>query len=125
MPSKLIYDADCGFCTVSARWIESRWRSGDASLVASRDLSDEMLAEYGLTRSSVDAAVQWIDTDSNAHSGARAIGLALLATSGWTRLAGRVINAPPARWFAPFFYRLLAANRHRLPGGTAECKIET
>ena len=125
MPSKLIYDADCGFCTVSARWIESRWRSGDASLVASRDLDDNQLAAFGLTRLSVESAVQWIDADSNAHSGARAIGLALIATSGWTRLAGRVINAPPVRWIAPVFYRVLAANRHRLPGGTAECKIDT
>ncbi|MEI6571820.1 MAG: DUF393 domain-containing protein [Actinomycetes bacterium] len=125
MPSKLIYDADCGFCTVSAHWIEERWLSSEVSLVASRDLDDNQLAAFGLTRLSVESAVQWIDSDSNAHAGARAIGLALLATSGWTRLAGRVINAPPARWIAPFFYRLLAANRHRLPGGTAECKINT
>lgn len=110
---------------MSAHWIEARWRSNGVSLVASRDLNDEALAKFGLTRLSVNSAVQWIDADSNAHSGASAIGAALIATSGWTRLAGLVLNAPPARWIAPLFYKLLAANRHRLPGGTKECKINT
>ena len=121
MAAQLIYDADCGFCTQSARWIEARWRDGPAARVASRDLSEEQLAEYGLTRSNVNAEVQWIAESGEAFSGARAIARALAATSGWTRLVGRAISAPPASWVAPFLYRIIAANRRHFPGGTEAC----
>ena len=30
---------------------------------------------------------------------------------------------PPLRWLAPYLYRLIARNRHRLPGGTPACAI--
>lgn len=121
MAAQLIYDADCAFCTQSARWIEARWRDGLATRVASRDLNDDQLAEAGLTRSNVNAEVQWIAESGEVFSGARAIGGTLLATSGWTRLVGRAINAPPACWVAPFLYRIIAANRRHLPGGTEAC----
>lgn len=123
MAAQLIYDADCAFCTQSARWIEARWRDGLASRVPSKDLSEEQLAESGITRSVVNAEVQWITESGEVFSGARAIALALAATSGWTRLAGRAISAPPASWVAPFLYRIIAANRRHLPGGTEACAI--
>jgi predicted DCC family thiol-disulfide oxidoreductase YuxK len=42
----------------------------------------------------------------------------LLKVLGW------LISTPPTSWAAELGYKLVAANRHRLPGGTRACKIE-
>jgi hypothetical protein len=40
------------------------------------------------------------------------------------RLLGWLASTPPTSWIARLFYTLIAANRHRLPGGSRACKIE-
>ncbi|MEW2373738.1 hypothetical protein AB0940_30895 [Streptomyces sp. NPDC006656] len=43
-----------------------------------------------------------------------------LAGRGWAQL-GALLMLPLARWAAHAAYRLVADNRHRMPGGTAVC----
>lgn len=123
MVPALIYDADCGFCTRSARWIEARWRPGAARVVASRDLDDVALAGYGLTRADVDEAAWWIASDGTASRGDRAIGAALRAAPGWPNRLGRALALPGIRSLAPIGYALVVRNRHRLPGATEACSV--
>jgi predicted DCC family thiol-disulfide oxidoreductase YuxK len=38
------------------------------------------------------------------------------------RIAGRILLLPGISWMAAHTYRLIATNRHRLPGGTPACQ---
>lgn len=112
----LVYDGQCGFCVRSARWIEARLPA-DARVEPWQSLA---LEELGLSRSDVQAAVWWIDGSGRSASrshGAEAIGRSLVAAGGIWAAAGRLIIHPPLCWLARPIYALVAANRHRLPGG--------
>jgi len=121
MPA-LIYDGDCGFCTTSARWIEQRW-TRPAHVVPSQQFTDDDLRAIGITRADVDAAVWWLDGRQPPQRGHRAIAHALLAGSGFDRIAGRIILTPPISVLARAAYWLIARNRHRLPGATDACRV--
>jgi predicted DCC family thiol-disulfide oxidoreductase YuxK len=127
----LVYDGDCAFCSTSVRWLESRFpRSFSAVPYQRTDL-----AALGLTERQCHERVRWIGDVTapvtSAESGARAVG-ALLRRGGSDRRgllgavsrgAGRLTTVPPASWLAEGGYRLVAANRHRLPGGTPTCRL--
>jgi predicted DCC family thiol-disulfide oxidoreductase YuxK len=116
-----VYDADCGFCTRSARWIEARWRPGTARLRPATSFDDRELASHGLTRADVEAAAWWIGADGTALRGELAVAAALRAATGWVRLLGRVLALPGIRSLAGPGYSIVARNRHRLPGSSPAC----
>lgn len=112
----LVFDGDCAFCTSSARLLE---RIGpEAEIVAWQQID---LDQLGLTEEAAAAAVQWVAIDGTVRSGHEAIAAALGSAGGiWAR-AGRVLLLPGISPLAAGAYRLIAANRHRLPGGTPAC----
>lgn len=118
----LVYDGDCGFCTASARWIGRRLRGG-VRVVPWQSIPD--LAATGLTEADVARAAWWIDVDGSLHEGHAAIGHALLAARRAWPIVGRLILVRPIAWLAAPVYRLVAANRHRLPGATDACRVDT
>ncbi len=112
----LVYDGECGFCRRSARWIGTRLPT-DARVEPWQSLE---LEELDLSRPDVEAAVWWIDGSGRSASrshGAEAIGRSLVAAGGIWAAAGRLIIHAPLCWLARPIYALVAANRHRLPGG--------
>ncbi len=115
MPTgRIIYDADCGFCTRSAHWI------GDDP-VAWQELD---LAAVGATPEQAASFVGWL-VDDRIHSlGAVAIADALVTAGGLKALAGRVLHLPGLRRAAAALYPVMARHRHRLPGGTPACRVE-
>ncbi len=117
----LIYDADCGFCTTSASWISARLASG-STILPSHDLD---LDAHGLTLDDVMTAAYWIDDSGTAHRGSVGIALALRNSSAPWSWAGAVMAVPPVSWLAAAVYPIVAKNRHRLPGATAACAIDT
>jgi predicted DCC family thiol-disulfide oxidoreductase YuxK len=76
----------------------------------------------GVTAAECDAAVQWVDGSRRA-AGPGAIA-ALLRTShlGW-RVAGVLLGSRLGQALTWPFYRWVARNRHRMPGGTAACAL--
>ncbi len=112
----LVFDGDCAFCTSSARVLE---RIGPtAGIVAWQEADLEAL---GITAEQATEAVQWVGTDGAVLSGHKAIAATLVtAGRGW-RLLGRAIALPGISQLAAVVYRLVADNRHRLPGGTPAC----
>jgi predicted DCC family thiol-disulfide oxidoreductase YuxK len=116
----LVYDGDCGFCQ---RCVEfgrehlpvmprvSRWQDLD-------------LAEQGLTLDQVTQSVQLLGPDGLRASGARAVALLLAVQPlrGW-RALGWFMLVPPVSWAAEAVYRVVARNRHRLPGSTGTCAV--
>ncbi|NYI05035.1 thiol-disulfide oxidoreductase DCC family protein [Allostreptomyces psammosilenae] len=123
----LVYDGDCGFCTRAARFAEARvrpdaeitpWQFTDlAALDAGRGLVTEERARH---------EVLWVATDGRVYGGAQAVARALLAGRAARRawaVPGALLTLPPIRWAAAGVYRLIAVNRHRMPGGTAACAL--
>jgi len=114
----LVYDGDCAFCSSSARALE---RIGPDAEIVAWQLTD--LADLGLTEEQVTEAVQWVDVDGTVRSGHEAIAETLSSAGGIWKLLGRATLLPGISWIAAKAYRLIADNRHRLPGGTPTCGL--
>ena len=115
----LVFDGDCAFCTRSAD-VARRLLPAGSAIVAWQFLD---LVEAGVTAERAQAEVLWIGRDGEVSGGAAAVAQALSAAGRPWSLAGVLLDAPPLRWVAPSVYRLVAANRYRLPGGTAACRV--
>jgi predicted DCC family thiol-disulfide oxidoreductase YuxK len=112
--ARIVYDADCGFCTRWARWIDDRpvaWQSLDVVAV-------------GATEQQAATFVGWLVDGRIAALGAPAVAAALTARGGWTRPIGLMLDLPGARLVGAGLYRVVAAQRHRLPGGTPACRAD-
>jgi predicted DCC family thiol-disulfide oxidoreductase YuxK len=115
----LLYDGDCAFCTTCVRFVEGRIRP-DAEIVAWQ-FAD--LAELGVSEAQAAAAVQWVESGGSVRAGHEAIAAMLGAAGPAWRVAGRLLLLPGISWVAARCYRLVARNRHRLPGGTPACEL--
>lgn len=115
----LVYDGDCGFCTRSVRAL-GQLRLAQPRVVAYQHAD---LAALGLTREQSEHQVQWVAADGSVDGGAQAVARLLLASGLPWSLAGAVLRVPPFRWLAALAYRLVADNRHRLPGSTPACAL--
>lgn len=110
----VVYDADCGFCTRSAHWIDRApvsWQSLDLDAV-------------GATPEQARHFAGFLADGRIVALGAPAIAAAMRARGGWTRPLGRLLTLPVLGQLAALVYPVIARNRHRLPGGTAACKLE-
>lgn len=119
-----LYDGDCSFCTTCAQFIERRIPTR-AEVVAWQHTDLERL---GVTQSQAEDAVQWIVLDgtgsaSPAKAGPEAIARLLVDAGTYWRPLGWILDFAPVRWAAWPVYRLIARNRHRLPGGTPACSL--
>jgi predicted DCC family thiol-disulfide oxidoreductase YuxK len=114
----LIYDGDCAFCKQSLRWAIDTLPEF-CRYVAFQKVN---YSEFGLSESDVRSQV-WLVDDSLRLGGQKAVAWLFRQQShlGW-RVIGSVIQI-----FNPIsalVYKWVAKNRHRLPGGTAECVID-
>jgi predicted DCC family thiol-disulfide oxidoreductase YuxK len=120
----LIYDGDCQFCQLSLEFGIKNLRFFP-QYVAFQRIDPQA---FGLTEDQVRSQI-WLAQKSPASSGALGGHLAAGAILGlqpsfWLRALGWLASTPPTSWAADLLYKLIAANRHRLPGGSRACKIE-
>lgn len=114
----LIYDADCGFCTRSARWLAA---GGQVRIKPWQSFKD--LGAIGLTEEMVETAAYWADGGSVRAGAESAIAHALKAKGGIWIAAGSFILLPGIRLVASKVYKVIARNRHAMPGGTDACRL--
>jgi predicted DCC family thiol-disulfide oxidoreductase YuxK len=114
-----LYDGDCAFCTRCAEFIERRIPT--QAKVAPWQWVD--LDPRGVSQPEAEAAVQWIAADGPVKAGPEAIARLLVDAGGFWRVLGIGLDLRPVRWLAWPVYRLIARNRHRMPGGTAACSL--
>lgn len=115
-----LYDGDCAFCSSCARFIERRIPT--AATVVPSQWTD--LAAIGVSAAEADEAVVWVRSPTDHHTGPAAIAdLLRSSTSLPWRVAGAALAPAPVTWIAGFGYRWVARNRHRMPGGTAQCSL--
>lgn len=114
-----LYDGDCAFCTTCARFIERRIPT--SATVTPWQFAD--LGALGVTQEAAEAAVLWVGPGTPNLAGPEAIARLLVDAGGPWRPLGRLLSLAPVRAVAWPMYRLIARNRHRLPGGTAACSL--
>lgn len=115
----LIYDGDCAFCSSSVRFIERRIRRHPTC----QPWQWLDLAAYGVTQEDCESAVQFVDEKGRVHSAEAGIARVLITGGrGWA-VIGRVMLVPGIRRVAALAYKWIAKNRHRMPGGTAQCSL--
>jgi predicted DCC family thiol-disulfide oxidoreductase YuxK len=114
----LLFDGDCAFCTTCVGLVERRIRP--AADVVAWQFAD--LAALGVSEEQAADALLWVEPDGSVHSGHRAVAAMLTSAGPLSRLAGRILLLPGISWAAAHAYRLIADNRHRLPGGTPACQ---
>lgn len=82
------------------------------------------LEPLGVSVDEVDVAVVMVGVDLRHRSGPEALADLLTSSTatGW-RACGRLLGSAPVLIVAWPIYRLIARNRHRMPGGTAQCSL--
>jgi predicted DCC family thiol-disulfide oxidoreductase YuxK len=122
-PFTFIFDGDCAFCTSCARFIERRIHT--PATVVAWQFAD--LDELGLTEAECLEAVQFVAGAGHTSGPVAIADLLRTATGASGRLlwrpAGWLLARRPVTALAWPAYRWVARNRHRLPGGTAACKV--
>lgn len=114
----LVYDGDCGFCTRSARLVE---RLPVAARLVPWQEAD--LAALRTTEERARHEVLWVAASGRVFGGAAAVAeLLRQCRFPWWPL-GTLLSAPVLRGLAEIAYRLIARNRHRLPGATPACEL--
>jgi predicted DCC family thiol-disulfide oxidoreductase YuxK len=116
-PPVLLFDGDCGFCTKAAGWAH-RAAKPNVTVAASNTVD---LTDLGLTAEDCAVALQFVDARGDIHSGAAAVAALLESSKGAWPILGRTMRLPVVRKLAAGCYRLVARNRHRLPGATTSC----
>ena len=114
-----LYDGDCAFCTSCAHFIERR-------IPTSAEVSPWQFADLdllGVTQAQAVEAGLWIAEGEPVAAGPDAIARLLEESrSAWKGL-GWFLGREPVGWVAWPMYRWVSRNRHRMPGGTAECSL--
>lgn len=120
---RLIFDGDCSFCTSTVQWLQRRLdrRDGTDPTVVPYQFVD--LADYGTTPERAQQEVLWVDADGTLSGGAQAFAGWLIHRGGLYAVPGRLVRLPVIRSVAAAVYRLIAANRSKMPGGTPACAL--
>ena len=115
----LVFDGDCGFCTTVAKHFEKRSRVPIE--IAAWQLTD--LDRLGLTSEQASAQV-YLVADGKLFGGHEAFAEFMrLQGDPFHRAVAGVMRAPGLRRVSAWGYRVVAKNRHRLPGGTPACEM--
>ena len=119
MTATLIFDGDCAFCTSSVNFIVKHAKTKFEAI----PFQWANLSEFGLTLEQTTKRVYLI-VDGKKFAGAQAVAKLMRLEPNWIyKILGGIAVVPPFRWVAALLYALVAANRHRLPGGTPACKL--
>ncbi len=116
----LLTDADCGFCQ---RAIAVVPRLGVDVDIEALQNSDLVALGVDVERAYVEMA--GVGCDGEVHYGHRAYVLALATGPWFWRLVGRFMASRVGSPIAAAAYRWVSTNRHRLPGGSPTCRIES
>lgn len=117
----IIYDGDCAFCET---WVGRMKRALPVTpkTVASNTID---LDSLGLTEKDV-TDYAWLITPTRHIAGGDILAELLVHQPRFgLRLAGHLLKLWPASAIANAVYRVVAKNRHRLPGSTPACETDS
>jgi predicted DCC family thiol-disulfide oxidoreductase YuxK len=115
----MLNDADCGFCMRSAALVPRLGVDVDAATIQSVDLS-----RWGIDEERAYIEMPYVHPDGTVDYGHRAWAAILRTGPLPWRVLGRLMTRWPLDPVARRSYHWVAANRSRLPGGTAACSLD-
>lgn len=116
----LVFDGDCGFCTTAANFVLRRSKT-DIEIIPWQ-FAD--LGTLGLSQAEASAKVQLVISGTH-FSGHLCFAKLLELQPIPLRSLGWLLRTEPVSSLARFGYWLIARYRHRLPGGTPACNLNT
>ena len=119
----LIFDGDCAFCTSSATWIAERLMRSEGPNARLVPWQFTDLAALGTTEARTRCEVLWVTPQGEIYGGAAAFARWLQFRGNPYAILGRLLEVWPIRPLAGAVYRLIAKNRHRMPGGSPACAL--
>ena len=115
----LVFDGDCAFCTT---WV-NRLEALLPTFPTTTPWQWIDIDSYGLSPDDV-ASYAWLITPHRQFAGHLAFSALLrMQPVAGLRFLGHLMATPPFSWIAAAGYSFIAANRHRLPGGTPACAL--
>lgn len=115
----LLFDGDCGFCTWAIDQVR-HWVRPSAEIA---DWQRSDLSALGISVDECTEAIQWVEVDGSHVTGGRAVAAMFAAApQPWPVLA-RLMRLPVLAPGTDALYRIVAANRYRLPGSTPACQV--
>ena len=116
----LIYDGDCAFCR---HWVDKTraFLPAFPTAITSQSIT---LDDYGLSVDDVTRYAWLITPTRHVAGGAIARTLLIHQPRFSLRLLGYLLSVWPLPLVADTVYRLVAKNRHRLPGSTPHCEVD-
>jgi len=116
----VIYDGDCAFCSSSVRFLQRVVKPG-ATFVPYQFINP---ADFGLTLAECETALRYVHPDGSTFAGHEAYRQMLKQEGGAWAALGFLMRTPGYYAIANAVYRLIAKNRHKMPGGTPTCSLE-
>ena len=115
----LIFDGDCSFCTSSANWAVKHSKTP----IQATPWQFTNLDDYGLNAALASEKV-WMVVDGKKYGGSDAAAIWLIIKKNpLAKLAGHLMMFVAFRWIFALGYKVIAKNRHRMPGGTPACAM--
>lgn len=114
----MLNDADCGFCMRTAALVPRLGVDVDASTIQAVDLG-----ALGVDEDRAVVEMPYVHPDGHVDYGHRAFAAILRTGPLPWRVVGRLMTSRPVDPVARRAYHWVAANRSRLPGGTAACAL--
>jgi predicted DCC family thiol-disulfide oxidoreductase YuxK len=120
MQPVVIYDGDCGFCSRSVRFAQTRVAPNLVYLPSQK----VNLADYGLTKADCEKALQFVSSDNQVVAAERAVIQILKQGNIGFRYLGLLMLLPGAKLLSKLGYQLVARNRGKLSGSTNACQVD-
>jgi predicted DCC family thiol-disulfide oxidoreductase YuxK len=114
-----IFDGDCAFCSSAARVMRKMTRE----VTPIKPYQKLDLPSLGLSSELTSKAVYYV-RDGKFLVAADAIAQLLLDSKTIWMIFGMFLKLPLVKNLARVVYYWIAKNRHKLPGGTPECKLD-
>lgn len=116
----LLFDGDCAFCTASVDFLKRHVRP--RAQITPWQRAD--LEALGVSAQECQKSIQWFAAPASAPltQGRAVAAVCLVGATPWP-IVGRMMQLPGIVNVANAAYRLVAANRFRLPGSTPACKL--
>lgn len=115
----LVFDGQCGFCTLAAEWLQGLDERGRLRLVPCQDRS--AIENLPVQFAECMAAAWAIEAGGHRHRGGAAIVVALSLALDW-QLPRRIYGLWPLRGVIDLGYWMATQLRSWLPGVTPYCK---
>lgn len=117
----LIYDGDCAFCTKSVQWGYQHLDFFPESV----PYQEIKPSDFKLTQEQVTTKV-WLHVDSTNLGGHRAVSWLLRSQPRfYWKILGWLLIFPLFSPIAALGYSLVARYRHKLPGATNACRMDS